>query len=140
MLNFGSPIYVYAFMAAGLAGLLMLHLSLLKQLEMLRQQVSEEQGSSRLALARFREEIADTFTVKAKEEPPADPPGLTGWHPPASALNVNKRVQAMRMARRGDPPERVAALLGVSRREVELLLKVQSVVTAGPEAARGQGA
>ena len=45
-----------------------------------------------------------------------------------SGLNLNRRSQALRMHRRGDPPEQIAASLGVSRQEVDLLLKVHRIV------------
>ena len=48
--------------------------------------------------------------------------------PPKSGLNLNKRSQAIRMSRRGDQAEKIAAALNLPRREVELLLKVQSRV------------
>jgi hypothetical protein len=47
--------------------------------------------------------------------------------PPQSGLNVNKRSQVLRLARRGERPENIAALLGLPRREVELLLKVHAL-------------
>jgi len=59
---------------------------------------------------------------------------------PKSGLNLSKRAQALRMHRRGDPPEQIASALAVSRQEVELLLKVHRIVmnrcgTSGPTAA-----
>lgn len=45
-------------------------------------------------------------------------------------LNLNKRAQALRMHRRGEPPEQIAAALSVSRQEVDLLLKVHRIVMA----------
>lgn len=44
--------------------------------------------------------------------------------PPKSGLNLNKRTQVIRMSRRGEQAERIAATLNLPRREVELLLKV----------------
>lgn len=44
--------------------------------------------------------------------------------PPKSGLNLNKRSQVIRMSRRGEQPEKIAALLNLPQREVELLLKV----------------
>jgi hypothetical protein len=44
--------------------------------------------------------------------------------PPKSGLNLNKRTQAIRMSRRGEQAEKIAAALNLPRREVELLLKV----------------
>jgi hypothetical protein len=44
--------------------------------------------------------------------------------PPRSGLNLNKRSQAIRMSRRGEQAEKIAASLNLPQREVELLLKV----------------
>jgi hypothetical protein len=44
--------------------------------------------------------------------------------PPKSGLNLNKRVQVIRMSKRGERAEMIAASLDLPRREVELLLKV----------------
>jgi hypothetical protein len=44
--------------------------------------------------------------------------------PPRSGLNLNKRSQVIRMSRRGEQAEKIAASLNLPRREVELLLKV----------------
>ncbi len=44
--------------------------------------------------------------------------------PPKSGLNLNKRTQAIRMSRRGEQAEKIAASLNLPRREVELLLKI----------------
>jgi DNA-binding transcriptional ArsR family regulator len=46
---------------------------------------------------------------------------------PRSGLNISKRVQAMRMLRRKEDVSHIAAALGVTRREVELLIRVQQI-------------
>jgi type II secretory pathway component PulM len=59
-------------------------------------------------------------------------------HPPVTAapasfrpgLNLSTRSQALRMFRKGEPPERIAMALEVPRQEVDLLLKVHSIVTS----------
>ncbi len=48
--------------------------------------------------------------------------------PPAASLNMNKRAQALRMYRRGERPEQIAAALNVPLNEIELLLKVHRTV------------
>jgi hypothetical protein len=53
----------------------------------------------------------------------AVPPG-----PPRAGLNLDKRSQALRMHRRGEPAAQIAATLELPRQEVELLLKVHRVV------------
>jgi hypothetical protein len=47
--------------------------------------------------------------------------------PLRAGLNLNKRVHAMRMLRRGEDVSHIAAALGVPRKEVELLIRVQSI-------------
>jgi hypothetical protein len=58
---------------------------------------------------------------------------------PRSGLNINRRVQAIRMMRRGDDVSHVAAVLGVTRQEVELLVRVQAAVKAASKAAGSSG-
>ena len=60
-----------------------------------------------------------------RQHPPAAPPGAGA---PKAGLNLSKRSQALRMHRRGEPPEQIAATLAVSRQEVDLLLKVHRIV------------
>jgi hypothetical protein len=48
--------------------------------------------------------------------------------PPRSGLNLNRRSQALKMYRRGDPPEQIASALGLALTEVELLVKVHQIV------------
>jgi hypothetical protein len=47
---------------------------------------------------------------------------------PKPGMNVVKRSQALRMHRRGDRPEQIAAALELPRQEVDLLLKVHSII------------
>lgn len=49
------------------------------------------------------------------------PPGSVG-------VDANQRTQVLRLARRGERPEQIAAELRVPRNEVDLLLKVQRAV------------
>jgi|ERR1700680_17328 len=50
---------------------------------------------------------------------------------PKASLNLNKRTQVIRMSRRGEPEENIAASLSIPRKEVELLLKVHRLVLNG---------
>ncbi len=53
-----------------------------------------------------------------------------GVPPPATGgLNISTRTRALRMHRRGDPAERIAAALSVPQQEVELLLKVEALAS-----------
>ncbi len=51
--------------------------------------------------------------------------------PTKPSLNLNKRTQVIRMSRRGEPTEKIAAALNIPRREVELLLKVYALALNG---------
>lgn len=45
-------------------------------------------------------------------------------------LNMNKRVQALRLLRRGQDVGHVSAVLGMTRKEIELLIRVQELASA----------
>ncbi len=55
---------------------------------------------------------------------------LTPPTPPRSGLNLTTRAQALRMFRRGEQPERIAAALQVPENEVRLLIKVHRLTAA----------
>jgi len=57
----------------------------------------------------------------------AEPPSMS---PPRQAINLSRRAQILRMAKRGDRPDQICAALGMPLNEVELLLKIQAVQTA----------
>ncbi len=58
--------------------------------------------------------------------------GMTALPPaPKASLNLNKRTQVIRMSRRGEPAENIAAYLSIPRREVELLLKIHGLILKG---------
>jgi hypothetical protein len=59
--------------------------------------------------------------------PAAEPEPVYISVAPRSGLNISKRVQAMRMVRRKEDVSHIAAALGVTRREVELLIRVQQI-------------
>ena len=47
---------------------------------------------------------------------------------PKPGLNLTKRSQALRMHRRGDPADQIAAVLDIPLQEVDLLMKVHKIV------------
>jgi hypothetical protein len=46
---------------------------------------------------------------------------------PSTGLNLGKRTLVLRLSRRGDSPDHIAATLHLPRREVELLLKIHAL-------------
>jgi hypothetical protein len=117
----------YVLIAAGLFSSLALFLTLKRDIRRLvfRQKTRIEDMMARL------EEAA------RPAEPVAEEQGFVPA-PLRAGLNLNKRVHAMRMLRRGKDVAHIAAALGVPGREVELLIRVQSIgkaraVSAGTE-------
>jgi hypothetical protein len=74
------------------------------------------------------EEMADQLTGGRSPEPAALESSVALVPAPLRAgLNLNKRVHAMRMLRRGEDISFITAALGVPRKEIELLVRVQSI-------------
>jgi len=46
---------------------------------------------------------------------------------PRAGVNLSKRSQALRMHRRGETPESIAAALSIPQREVDLVLKINTL-------------
>jgi hypothetical protein len=118
----------YLLIAAGLLSTLALFVTL-------------KRDASRLAQrqrTRMEEMIARLDEAERLPQPAPEPAETFVPTPLRAGLNLNKRVHAMRMLRRGEDISHIAAALGVPRREVELLIRVQSmgrarVANAGSE-------
>ena len=55
--------------------------------------------------------------------------------PDAGGMNFSRRTRVLRMYRRGGRPDQIAAALGIPVNEVNLLLKLQQLAEAAPDAA-----
>jgi hypothetical protein len=92
----------------GLTAVLCLFLALKREMQ---------KGSRRIdALLRRLHEL------EAREPEPVFVPSA-----PCSGMNLNKRVQATRMLRRGEDASHISAALGLPQKEVELLVRVQAM-------------
>jgi hypothetical protein len=70
---------------------------------------------------------AQVHELQKNPAPAADAAGtLVG--PPRPSFNLTRRSQALRMHRRGETAEQIAAALELPRQEVDLLLKVHRIV------------
>lgn len=58
-----------------------------------------------------------------------DPPAAS-WTTPRPGMNLNRRVQALRLFRRGEDLGHIASALGLPRCEVELLVRVHRLTVA----------
>ncbi len=108
----------------GLSGALVLFLSL-------RHEVRASSMKSR----RKMDALVKSMEEKLAQAPAAQPASEPIYIPanPRSGLNITKRVLAMRMVRRNEDISHIAVALGVSQREVELLIRVHRISS---EAAR----
>jgi hypothetical protein len=79
------------------------------------------------ALARKLEQVQSAVAQigEQKTEAPATPTARPSLRP---SLNLTRRTQALRMRRRGESVESIAAALAAPRNEIELLLKVYEIV------------
>jgi hypothetical protein len=102
---------MYALMASGLIWSLVLFVSVKHEIR--RQAAKQRAKVDDLAL-----KIEETAVAPETVYIPAAP---------RSGLNMSKRVQAMRMVRRNHDVSNIATALGVTRREVELLIRVQGI-------------
>lgn len=68
--------------------------------------------------------------LNAASPPPRDPePVFVPVSAPAG-LNMNRRVHALRLLRKGQDVAHISAALGVPRQEIELLVRVQDLIAA----------
>jgi hypothetical protein len=92
----------------------------------------EIQGSSRKH--RKRLEAVEKRLSEAWQSGPGEetslPPLPPAPFPLRPGFNLNKRVHAVRMLRRGKDVGHIAAALGVPRKEVELLIRVHGATRA----------
>lgn len=98
--------------ALGLAASLVLFLSVKREM--------------RAQARRNRAQLDGVLEQLKQSEPPAAE-GTPPPPPPRSGMNLSKRVQALRLHRRGEDIGHIAAALGVPRGEVELLIRVQQI-------------
>ncbi len=85
------------------------------------------------------EELAARLNEATRSRDP-EPHFAGALSTPQSGMNLSKRVQAMRMLRRNEDVSHVAAALGMTRSEVELLIRVQGITRAAAGKAIGKAA
>lgn len=117
-------------LALGLMASLSLFLAV--KWEMHRQARKHKQAMEHLAarLAAQPQEIPQPSVETPMETTFAAPSALPA--PAHSGFNLSRRVQALRLLRRGQDIAHVSAVLGVSRREIELLIRVQRLAAGRP--------
>jgi hypothetical protein len=108
----------YLLIAAGLFSTLALFMTLKREIR----------GQAQRQKTRIEEMVVRLNEAERSPEPVAQEEFVRFVPAPLRAgLNLNKRVHAMRMLRRGEDISHIAAALGVPRQEVELLIRVHSI-------------
>ena len=114
--NYLITVGTYAMLASGCVVCLCVFLSLKVEIRKLRSRLSN------------REVKAALEDMSARLQEAEERAGMLVAPPPLrSGLNLNKRTQAIRMSRRGERTENIAASLSLPRRQVELVLKVHGM-------------
>jgi hypothetical protein len=72
--------------------------------------------------------MLEALSARIKELESRPPETPLNPSAPRAGINLSKRSQALRLHRRGESAERIAAELQVPRQEVDLLLKVHGIV------------
>jgi hypothetical protein len=129
-----KPLIEFGLLALGLAAALALFLSVKREIR-----TQARQNSARI------DEVLQQLGEALRPPPPSpvpEPAAIASPSPelaqivPRSGMNMNKRVQAGRLLRRGEDVSHVAAALGVPRCEIELMIRVQ---TLSAQRAAGSG-
>jgi hypothetical protein len=123
------PLAPYALLAAGCIFGLFFLLSFEKDVHRLKSRLARRQAEDRtstrdlkIQLQQLHERLRD---AEERAGIPFAPPS------PKASLNLTKRTQVLRMSRRGERVENIAASLSLPRREVELLLKIHGMILDG---------
>jgi hypothetical protein len=117
----GGITTVIATLAGGLA-VLYRRSSAPSELSSLRQEYSSEIATLRDLVATLQSKVEEL--ASAENDRAASP----GTFSPQSAININKRTEALRMYKRGGDTEAVRTALGLPGAEAVLLLKVQKLL------------
>ena len=103
-------------------------LALRKEIRTLRARLSKKDAADVISALDLKNKLEE---VAARLGDAEERGLLTAPAPPKSGLNFSKRSQVIRLSRRGEPAENIAASLNMPRRQVELLLKVQAIAVNG---------
>ncbi len=92
----------------------------------LKRDVQNHERRQRKQLDSLAEALRQEMRQMASKEPelPSAPV------PPRAGFNLNKRIQAIHMLRRGEDQAHISAALSIPRKELELLVRVQGLTAA----------
>lgn len=120
-----SPLTAYALIVMTLAASVACFLSAKSEVHRLRRAADSSQQALRSKIEAVETVIADLGRNQPEPEPVPAPAPVSALRP---SLNLTRRTQALRMRRRGESVESIAAALAAPRNEIDLLLKVYEMV------------
>lgn len=132
------PVAYYGVLSAAMSACLYLFVSTARNIESVRRRFDRRMLDSELQTGIIGTQVAaiqtrvDEWTTRSQELE-GKVASLAAVRRPqflSVGIDANQRTQVLRLARRGERPERIAAELGVPKSEVDLLLKVQRAVAA----------
>lgn len=116
----------YALQGVGSIATLFIFLTLKQEIRRLKSRLDRQQADEAAAARDLRLRLEE-ITLRLRDS--EDRAGvLVAPPPPRSGLNLTKRSQVIRMSRRGERAENIAASLSLPRGEVDLLLKINALV------------
>ena len=121
-----QSILICGFCAATLLTCILLFLSLKRENARLRRRAQADHDAFQQSLNDFQLSLSKLQSALAERE--AIPLPAQAAAPLMESMDINKRSQVLRLYRRGESPEQIAATLHLPRTEVELLLKVHRAV------------
>jgi hypothetical protein len=125
-----SPITCYATVALALLGCLVLFVTTKLEVQAVRRLAI----SARAELEEMQRQSPAVMHSPSAPVPDPEPAPAQLAQPVlpqlAGSLNLSKRAQALRMHRRGEPVPSIAAALQSSQGEIQLLLKVHTLMNA----------
>lgn len=121
-----SPLLFCLFLGLGLGACLHLFISLNRDIRSQRRKQNALDAAIGLLSLEFTE------VKRALSEAESRTGVLVPPTPPRAGVNLTTRSQALRMFRRGETIQRIAAALEVPEQEVELLIKVQRLALDAP--------
>jgi hypothetical protein len=123
MNEFTISLIACVLLTAGLGLCTYLFVSLKQDLHRIGKRFNDLRTTSEMQIESLRGEL-DSFR-KTQEDLDRRTGELPQLASPIPGMNTSRRTQALRMHRRGERPEQIAAALGIARGEIELLLKMQ---------------
>ena len=114
---------------SALLGFLFCFTSFHAQLKLLSDRLGKRQQECLSGMEELKEQIG-SLQAKISQSGPHTELSCGDSSAVRTSMNLNKRTQALRQYRQGQSPEVIAQSLDLTRAEVELLIKVQRIVSA----------